>query len=266
MPTLQRGDFTTYFEEAGAGEPVVLVCGLSADLQVWRFLAPELSKDFRVVSFDNRGAGRSSAPDEPYSISGMADDLLALLNHLQIDSAHIVGWSMGGAIAQTLARTHPKRIRKLVLVSTFHEPDGLLRLAIRNWINVRHSNMPFEHLVRYVARMVYSPDLLDNEGLFQKFIEVALANPYPPTLIGFMRQAEALLEYALPRDAVAIAIPSLVLVGRHDQLTPPYLSERLAAQIPNASLARLSGAHAGFVEYPAEYNRAIAAFLNSEPA
>jgi 3-oxoadipate enol-lactonase len=263
MSTFQRGEFTTYYEEAGAGDPLVLICGLSADLQIWRFMVPELSKHFRVVCFDNRGAGRSSAPDEPYSVSGMADDLVNLLNHLHIDSTHVLGWSMGGVIAQTLARSHPARIHKLILLSTCHEPDGLLRLSIQNWINVRRSNMPYEQVIRYLARMVFSPELVNNAGVFQQFIEVMLANPYAQSLHGFLRQAEALLGYSAPSDVAPIAVPSLVLVGRHDQLTPPYLSEQLAARIPNAKVLVLGGAHSAAVESPDEYSRAIVSFLRS---
>lgn len=263
MPTFQRGEFTTYYEEAGTGGPLVLICGLSADLQVWRFMVPELSKYFRVVCFDNRGAGRSSAPDEPYSVSGMADDLVQLMNHLHIDSTHVLGWSMGGVIAQTLTRIYPARIRKLILMSTCHEPDGLLRLSIQNWIDVRRSNMPYEQVIQYLARMVFSPGLVDNTAAFEQFIQVMLANPYRQTLHGFLRQAEALLGYSAPSEAAPIAVPTLVVVGRHDQLTPPYLSERLAARMPNAKLSVLSGAHSGPVESPDECSRAIVSFLKS---
>lgn len=94
MPTVSTGDITTYYEDIGVGEALVLVCGLSTDLQVWRFQSPELAKYYRVVCYDIRG--RSNTPDEPYSIEHMTADLLALLDHLEIASAHVLGWSMGG--------------------------------------------------------------------------------------------------------------------------------------------------------------------------
>ena len=95
MPILQRDDFASYYQDHGSGDPLILICGLSSDLSVWRLLLPELSKHARVISIDNRGAGRTSAPDEPYTIAQMADDVLAVMDHLQIASADIVGWSMG---------------------------------------------------------------------------------------------------------------------------------------------------------------------------
>ena len=119
MPSIQRGDVTTYYEESGQGEPLVLICGLSADLQYWRFQVPALSKHYRVICFDNRGAGRSSAPDHAHSLPELVDDVVALLEHLEIDSAHVLGHSMGGQIAQLLAVSHPKRVKRLVLVGSY---------------------------------------------------------------------------------------------------------------------------------------------------
>jgi pimeloyl-ACP methyl ester carboxylesterase len=132
VPEFQRNGYVSYYEEAGSGEPLVLICGLSADLTVWRLLLPELAKHFRVVSLDNRGAGRSSAPDEPYTIQGMADDAIALLDHLQIAAANVLGWSMGGVIAQSIALARPEMVKRLVLLGSFAPPDGMFKNAIRN--------------------------------------------------------------------------------------------------------------------------------------
>lgn len=261
MPTFETGDIATYCEEAGAGEPLILICGLSADLQAWRFQIPELSKRFRVICYDNRGAGRTNAPDQPYSIAGMAEDLAALLDRLRIDTAHLLGWSMGGLIAQAFALAHPRRVQKLILVATMVRPDGFVRLAIRNWMNVRRSDMSFEQTARFVSRWSYSPALYDNESLYEKFIQVIATNPYAQKAHAFLRQAEALLAYDPGDAATAIRAQTLVLVGAHDNLIPPYHSERLAKSIPGAMLKVLRGAHAGFVEFPDEYNAEIARFL-----
>lgn len=266
MPTVETGDITTYYEEAGSGMPLVLICGLSSDLQAWRFQVPELSKRFRVICYDNRGAGRTSAPDQPYSIVGMAEDLAALMNRLRIDAAHLLGWSMGGVIAQAFARAHPNRVRKLILMSTAARVDGFLRLAVRNWMNIRRSDMPFEQIVRFVSRWSYSPALYDNEPMYEKFVQVMATNPYAQRGHAFLRQAEALLAYDPGEAAKGIRAQALVMVGSHDNLVPPYHSERLAKEIPGARLQVLNGAHAGFVEFPDEYNRAIIEFLDSQPA
>lgn len=261
MPSTEAGDIVTYYEEAGSGEPVILICGLSADLQIWRFQVPALSKRYRVVCYDNRGAGRTSAPDEPYSIESMAEDLAALMDHLRIDSAHLLGWSMGGVIVQAFALTRPKRVRKLILMSTFARNDGFGHVKIRNWMNIRRSNMPFEQVIRYVSQTLYTPAFYDDEPRYEKIVQFMANNPYAQTQHGFLRQAEALLAHDPDDAAKDIRAPTLVLVGRDDGLTPPYKSERLAALIPDARLRVLNGAHAGFVEFADEYNAAILDFL-----
>ena len=257
MPTFTRNGFSTYYEDAGSGEPVVFICGLSADLQVWRFQAPELSKTHRVVTFDNRGAGRSDAPDEPYTINQMAGDLDQLLEHLGVSDAHVLGWSMGGAIAQSLARSTPKRVKQLLLLGTFTAPDGYLSAAIANWVNMRRSSMTFEQVIRHVARLVYSPALANKPKAYEAYIQVMLANPYRQTDHGFYRQAEALLSYQMTPDLAPLRVPTTVLVGEHDQLTPPYLSEQLTAAIPGATMQVLPGAHSGFAEHPEKWTAAI---------
>ena len=260
MPTFTRNGFSTYYEDSGSGDPVVFICGLSTDLQFWRFQVPELSKTYRVITFDNRGAGRTDAPDEPYTIVQMANDLDALLGYLAIESASVVGWSMGGVIAQTLARANPGRVGQLLLLGTFVAPDGYLKAAISNWVNMRRA-MPFELVARHVARMVYSPALANNPTAYEAFIQVMVNNPYRQTDHGFFRQAEGLLAYRVEDAPVPPSIPAAVMVGECDQLTPPYLSELLTAAIPGATLELLPGAHSGFIEHPDQWNAAIATAL-----
>ncbi len=261
MPVAETGDISTYYEVAGAGEPLILICGISMDLQGWRLQVPELSKHFRVVCYDNRGAGRTSAPDQPYGITGMAGELAALMDHLRIESAHVLGYSMGGLIAQAFAFAHPRRVRKLILLSTTQRPDGFVRLAVRNWMNVRRSNLPFEQIVRFTSRWLYSPALFDNEALYEKIVQMMVTNPHAQKPHAFLRQAEAVLAFDLGDAAKGIDSETLVLVGMHDNLIPPYHSEHLARTIPRATLKVMDGAHAPFGEFPNEYNKAILDFL-----
>ncbi|HNO65923.1 MAG TPA: alpha/beta hydrolase, partial [Tepidiformaceae bacterium] len=144
MPYVPTRDIITYYEEAGSGRPLVLIRGLGSDLQAWSLQVPELAKHFRVITYDNRGAGRTGAPDKPYTIAGMADDLAALLDALDIPTACILGYSMGGMIAQEFALKHPARVEKLILLGTSAGLDGYSREVIRNFVSVRRSNMSRE--------------------------------------------------------------------------------------------------------------------------
>jgi pimeloyl-ACP methyl ester carboxylesterase len=162
MPTVKRGSFSTHFEETGQGEPVVLICGRTAEVQAWRFTAPELSKHFRVACFDNRGAGRSGAPDEPYSIEQMAEDLTAVLDHLRVPATSLLGWSMGGMIAQTFALAHPDKVRIVALVNTALAPDAYVLGPFAALEQMSQRGIPYEHAVRLLARLVYSPPTINN--------------------------------------------------------------------------------------------------------
>ncbi len=102
MPTVSC-DINIYYEDHGKGEPLLLIAGWGTDLTCWQFQIPEFSTKHRVIAFDNRGAGRTDAPDEPYSFRMMADDAVGLLDALGIGQAHILGVSMGGCIAQEIA-------------------------------------------------------------------------------------------------------------------------------------------------------------------
>src|SRR5919197_4467347 len=103
MPPIAANGIELYYTEAGSGEPLVLVMGFGGDHLAWGFQLAAFSAHYRVVVFDNRGSGRSSAPDIPYTTPMMADDTVALLDHLGIDRAHVLGVSLGGMIAQQIA-------------------------------------------------------------------------------------------------------------------------------------------------------------------
>jgi pimeloyl-ACP methyl ester carboxylesterase len=263
MPKATTRDIVTYYEEAGRGEPLLMIMGISGDLQGWALQVPELSKHFRVITYDNRGAGRSSAPDRPYSIKQMAGDACALLDHLGIAKAHVLGFSMGGYIAQEFAIAHPERVNKLILLATAPSIDGFGRVLVRSLMDMRRSSMSREQFVRAMAPFLYSPELLDDEDRYERAILNSVSNPYSQSDVGFLRQAEAILGFDASDRIASVKSPALVVVGKDDILVPPRNSEKLAKLLPSATLKQLSGGHIGCIEYPAEYNAAFAEFLSA---
>src|SRR5262245_10865251 len=115
MPRVTVGDIGMHYVEVGDGEPVVLIMGFGGDHQSWGFQLPALAGAYRVIAFDNRGAGQTDAPDHPYSTRQMAADTAGLIDALGIDHAHVIGVSMGGMIGQELAIAYPARVRSLQL-------------------------------------------------------------------------------------------------------------------------------------------------------
>src|SRR4051794_21272817 len=123
MSTAQVGDIELYYEEQGSGDPLLLIMGLATDCAAWLFQVPDFARQYRTISFDNRGVGRSAKPPGQYTIHRMADDAAGLLDVLGIARAHVVGVSMGGMIAQELVLRHPEKVRGLVLGCTYPEAD-----------------------------------------------------------------------------------------------------------------------------------------------
>src|SRR6185503_2959995 len=110
------------YVEAGSGEPVLMIMGFGGDHLAWGFQVPALSARYRVIAFDNRGAGQSRVPDVPYLTRMLADDAVGLLDALGVERAHVIGASMGGMIPQEVALGHPGRVRSLQLHCTYAQP------------------------------------------------------------------------------------------------------------------------------------------------
>ena len=263
MPYVPTRDIITYYEEAGSGDPLVLIMGLGGDLQGWALTAPALAKQFRVITYDNRGAGRTSAPDKPYTVAGMADDLAELLDALKITKAHILGYSMGGMIAQEFALKYPNRVDKLILLATSAGPDGYSRTIVKNWVNVRRSNMSREHIARNSAPFVYTAELLDDSDRFERAIQNSVSNPYAQQDHAYMRQADAVLNFSSADRLGSIKAETLVVVNKDDILIPPRNGKKLNSGIGGSTLLELDGAHAGVIEYPNEHNDAFLQFLGA---
>jgi 3-oxoadipate enol-lactonase len=186
-----------------------------------------------------------------------------LLNELGIATAHVLGFSMGGYIAEELAIAHADKVEKLILLATAPYIDGFGRTVVRSLIDVRRSNMSRDQIVRNQGQFLYSPELLDDEDRYERAIQNNLANPYAQQDHAFIRQAQAILGFDAKDRLGAVKNRTLVVAGKDDILVPPRNSDRLAKLIPGAQQKLLSGAHLGCIEYPHEYNEAFIEFLGS---
>ena len=124
MPNVQLNGVRLYYETSGDGDPLLLVPGFSNGLWIWFKQVEELARRFRVVAFDPRGVARSGGRDEPFTIADLADDVAALLDALDVESAHVLGASFGGFVAQEFALRYPARTRSLVLACTSYGGAG----------------------------------------------------------------------------------------------------------------------------------------------
>ena len=151
MPYAIINGIRMHFEVSGQGPPVLLINGLSAPAVNWALQAKALARHFQVVVFDNRGVGETDLPPEPvYTTGQMAEDAAALLRHLKIARAHVLGASMGGTIAQELALRYKHLVRSLTLLCTWSEADARFLHTVEAWMSLA-SRVPIEERYRYVV-------------------------------------------------------------------------------------------------------------------
>jgi 3-oxoadipate enol-lactonase len=262
VPKVRVGDIEMFYEEAGRGPALLLIMGFGGDHLAWGYQFRVFAERHRVIVFDNRGSGQTDAPDVPYTTAMMADDTAGLLDALGVDEADVIGVSMGGMIAQELALRHPGRVRSLHLGCTLARPDAYMRALIAAWRTLRMA-LSREDMLRAVALWLFAPVTYEERPEFvEMVIQTALANPFPQTLTGFLRQGEAILGHDTLDRLTAIRCPTLVSVAEDDILVPPRFSRRLAARIPGAVLEVVPGAgHAYFWECPEAFNRLCLDFL-----
>jgi pimeloyl-ACP methyl ester carboxylesterase len=260
MGIVDAGGVRLYVEQAGDGDDVLFISGLADEGACWADQVAGLADRWRVTTFDNRGVGRSDVPDGEYRIRDFAADTVALLDTLSISRAHVVGSSMGGAIAQELALAHPQRVRSLVLNGTYCRGDHFFDEVIRSWQWSARKSDTLREFLNIVNLWCFSPRIY-NEGIMEGWLAQAEASPHPQTVDAFCRSADALLAHDTSDRVGAITMPTLVTVGELDLCLPERFSRELVARIPNAQLRVVADqGHQPFQEGPAEYNALLAEF------
>jgi len=246
MPTAHLGSIDVYYERTGAGEPLLFISGTGGDLRVKPnvFDGP-LAKSFDLVGYDQRGLGRTSKPDVPYTMADYADDAAALMDALGWASAKVVGVSFGGMVAQELVLRHPAKVERLVLGCTspggaggasypFHEIQHL-----KGEDRARHL-IPVSDTRRDAAWAAANPET------YAQFVAMGAADPYagePGREMGARRQLEARAEHDTWDRLEQIRCPTLIAAGRYDGIALPETQERMAGRIPGAQLQFFDGGH-----------------------
>ena len=260
MPKTKVGDINMYYEVHGKGEPLVMVTGAGASMDMGApAIIPVYSPEYQVVLFDNRGAGKSDAPDIPYTTGMMADDLAGLLDVIGIKSAHICGTSMGGMITQQFALRYPKRVRSLILQSTYcGGPNSILpEETIRLSMGLKIAP---DELARRIIEISITPEFKEkNPVLIQQIISVMNTALAPS--VGMMRQGQAVKSHNTYKQLPKIKTPTLVIHGDADRTLPVENSRIIASRIPGADLVILENAGHLLIEAGDEPNRIILDFL-----
>jgi pimeloyl-ACP methyl ester carboxylesterase len=264
MATVRANGIDIYYDQRGEGQDLVLVMGLGAHSGAWLLSAPAFAKHFRVTTFDNRGAGRTTAPDEPYSIRGMAEDTAALMAELGIESAHVVGASMGGMIAQELAINFPERVRKLVIACSRARTPELRKLVSLAQRALWEADVPREAVAAIQQPWGVTSAILQDPEKPMERLGLGARDPHPIQKHAYLRQLDATMAHDALDRLPRITAETLVLVGGEDILTPPHENAEIAHAIPRGRLQILPrGGHGFSAEYPEDFNRAVLGFLCS---
>jgi 3-oxoadipate enol-lactonase len=263
VPIAEVNGQRLYYEVHGEGEPLLAVMGLGADHTAWILQVEEWSKAHRLVVFDNRDVGQSSQADGPYEVRDMAADALGLAGELGLDTFHLLGFSLGGAIAQEMALAAPERVRTLTLCVTYGGTGGYgpRRSAIFGDL-VR--DMSREEFIEFMMLLIYSDLLFDNPPFVQAARSAMLDNPHPQDREAFIRQLEASGRHDARDRLGSLSMPVHVIGARRDVMVPPFRSEDLAEAIPGAKLTILDAAHAVNVEAAQAFNAAVLDFLRAQ--
>lgn len=237
MPKVELAGTELHYERAGAGEPLLLIQGMSANHLAWgQAFSSLLERDFEVIAFDNRGIGLSSPVTEAFSIAEMAADAAGLLEALEIESAHVLGISMGGMIAQELALAHPGKLRSLTLGCTYCGGEGSQLMDPNDFRGLVEATASgdAQRVFRAMYELNLSPGFRTEKSRFADFTAMAEALPAPRETIGL--QVQAIVSHDTSARLPEVATPTLVIHGTADRVLGYPNGPLIAGLIPGARL------------------------------
>ncbi len=261
MCTSAEGGSPLPYQWVGRGEPLVLISGLGGKGRSWEPFLSTAAGSFSTLVFDLPGSGSAPALPGPVTIRDLARATLDLMDEIGVESAAVVGRSMGGMIAQELALLAPERVSRLVLVSTTAQTDPHLAEVFRLWEHMAELELPAS--VRHRSAILWCLGSRAVEGPRAAAYLSAKSRGDRPK--DYALQARACAEHDALDRLPALRIPTLVVSGTDDRLTPPIHAGILAEAIPGARLLYIREAgHLPYLEAPAEFEQGVLSFLTEE--
>jgi pimeloyl-ACP methyl ester carboxylesterase len=260
MPLAKLNGIHINYQVEGNGEPLVMIMGFTAGRIGLMSQIRFFRKYYRVITFDNRGAGKSDKPPGPYSTGMMADDTVKLMDILGIEKAHILGVSMGGMIAQELAINYPQRVMKLVLACTYARQDETSGDTLEQ---AKFLQLTPEKKAGAMVGLAFNKPLY--RFIFGLLARVQTRFRGASGGVGVAGQSEACLKHDTLERLSSITAPTLVIVGTGDRIIKPVSSEVIAGKVPDAKLVKVEGgSHYFSFEMKNVFNREVLNFLKSD--
>lgn len=267
MSTTDVAGRALHYERRGTGEPVLLVMGVAATLAYWGepFLDALAGEGFEAIAYDQRGIGGSTRDRAHFSVADLAGDALGLLDALGLEAAHVVGFSLGGMVAQEIALQHPAAVHRLVLAGTAAGADDspVIVPATLARLNEAIVSGDPQQALRAGLEANVSPAAAGRPDVQERWMRLVSAQKVPmPTVAA---QLEAVARHDATARLEQIAAPTLVLHGAEDRMIEPHRAERLAASIAHAHLELMPGTgHLLFWEQPEPSARLVASWLRGD--
>lgn len=262
ITTLNGTKLNYRIDNEGGSDTIVLINGLADDLESWGYQVPDfVEAGYRVLSFDNRGIGKSDRPAGPYTSRMMADDAKALVDSLGITRFHLMGVSMGGMIAQEYALAYPDDLKSATLACTYGVADAFCQTMFAMWADMaRGLSVPF--VMRDVALWAFTGAFFEERPSDAAAFAEALAG-LDQSLDAYLAQLNVIQQHNALERVKDLKMPVLVLAGEEDILIPVRLSKRLQSAIPGATWTTTPGGHACLWETPGPFNTAYLDYLKS---
>jgi pimeloyl-ACP methyl ester carboxylesterase len=259
MPQQSLNGTTLFYEERGTGLPLVLLHGFPLDHRIWKAQIAELSKQYRVIAPDLRGFGQSKS-NAPFSMISLAEDICALLRSIDAIPCVLGGLSMGGYVALAFAREYMNDLKGLMLIDTRAEADTADGKAGRaKMIDLVRKAGSKAVADQMMPKMLAEKTAIEKPAVAQELRHIMEACPACTIehALGAMRDREDFTEF-LP----SVSVPTLIIVGQHDAITPPKMADAMHQQIPRSKLATIPDAgHMSPMEQPGAVTRAMQEFL-----
>ncbi|MEX2525271.1 MAG: alpha/beta hydrolase [Gammaproteobacteria bacterium] len=235
-----------FVSESGEGEPLIMIHGLGGNVSVWGSLMGVLSRLFRVVSIDLEGAGFSPNQSDRFTMDSCMEDILAVMDSINADSAHLMGHSVGTVICQLVAEKNPKRVKSLVLLGSLHDiPEGA-RSALKD----RAAKVRQEGMVEVANTVSQASTSAETKALRPEIVAFTREMLYRQDPEGYARYCEAASEAPVP-DLGKIKCPVLLITGNEDIVGPPLTSRRIKEKLVDARLLIVNGVgHQTSIEKP----------------
>ncbi len=264
MPKIKVKDINLNYESFGEGFPLIMILGLESNIDWWgRSLLRKISNHFRVIVFDNRGTGRSDAPDIKFTLKTLIKDTVGLMDVLNIEQAHVFGHSMGGRIAQGVVLNYPKRVKKLIICSSSCGESKLIPASpeVMHIVRKPRKNQSPEEAAKNMLSIFYTEEFLKKNP---KIVEIAIQNmtKVKTSPKSYSQQLEAIATFDVCERLKKINTETCVMHGKKDQLVPPQNGEILAKLIPNAKLVLFKNSgHVPFVEEREKFLKSLIDFF-----